>query len=147
MNLHTSPLSSLDNRYTFLFVSTNPFFISIMWSHNFFISILSLPFFPKIWIHLWNLWETNFLAVSSDLAISFSSSYISHSSAIFFTSIILSFFGFFFFFFSFSSHFFIFFSLFSFFFYFCYPDFLCFSIYYLPYFFRHLVVMPENTFL
>ena len=51
MNLHTSPPSSLDNRYIFSFLGTNSFF-SIVWSHIFLIGILSLTFFLKMWIHL-----------------------------------------------------------------------------------------------
>ena len=91
MNLHISPPSSLDNRYIFSFLGTNSFF-SIVWSHIFLIGILSLTFFLKMWIHSWNLGETNFLASSSKFAASSSSFQISHSSAIFFTSIILFFF-------------------------------------------------------
>ena len=94
INSHTSPLSSLDNRYTFLFLSTNSFFISIAWSCNFFVSILSLVFFPKIWNYLWNFWGTNFLASSLDFAAYYSLSQIFYSSAIFFTSIFLSLLGF-----------------------------------------------------
>ena len=95
MNLYTSSLSSLNSGYTFLFLSTNFSFISITWFHNFFVGILSHAFFPKMWIHLWNLWGINFLVSSSDLAASFSLSQISYSSVIFFASIILLFFGFF----------------------------------------------------
>ena len=42
MNLHTSSLSSLDNRYTFPFLSINPFFISIAFCH---------PNFPYFGLH------------------------------------------------------------------------------------------------
>ena len=94
INSYTSPLSSLDDRYTFLFLSTNSFFISIAWFCNFFVSILSLVFFPKIWNYLWNFWKTNFLASSLDFAAYYSLSQIFYSSAIFFTSIFLSLLGF-----------------------------------------------------
>ena len=49
MNSYISSLSFLDNRYTFLFLDTNLFFVSIALLHIFFINILSLAFFPKIW--------------------------------------------------------------------------------------------------
>ena len=94
MNLHTSPLSSLDNKYTFLFLSTNPFFISIAWSHDFFVSILSLFFFPKTCIYQWNHSSTKFFASFSDFATSSSSFKIFYFFTTFFTSIILSFFVF-----------------------------------------------------
>jgi len=44
MNSHTFSLSSLNNEYIFPFLSTNFFFISIVWFYNFFISILLLVF-------------------------------------------------------------------------------------------------------
>ena len=74
INSYTSPFSSLNHGYTFPFLGTNSFFTSIAWFYNFFISILSLAFFSKMWIYLWNLWETNFLAFFSDFAASFFSS-------------------------------------------------------------------------
>ena len=87
--------SSLDNGYTFPFCSTNPSFTSIAWSYTFLISILSNCFFPNTFIHGWNFFSTNFLVSTSDPTISSSSSQISHSSAILFTSAIFPFFCFF----------------------------------------------------
>ena len=52
MNLCISFLSFLNNRYIFLFLSTNSSFTFIAWSHNFSIGILSLTFFPIFWILL-----------------------------------------------------------------------------------------------
>ena len=145
MNSHISFLSSLDNRYTFLFLGTKFSFISIAWFHSFLIDILSLCFFPKIWIHLWKYFSTNFFTSSSDFA-TFSSSYqIFHSSTTFFIFIsvvffLLDFFFFlsFYFFYSFSSHFFSSFSFFSSFFCFYHLNFLCFGLYYFSYYSRHL---------
>ena len=86
MNLHISSLSSLDNEYTFPFLGTNTFFISIAWFHNFLVSILLLAFLPKMWICFkWNFSDTSLFTSSS-------SSQISYSSTTFFTSIILCFF-------------------------------------------------------
>ena len=45
MNSHTSPLSSLDNKYNFFFFCIDFFFISITWFHSSFFGILSLSFF------------------------------------------------------------------------------------------------------
>ena len=133
-------LSSLDSEYTFLFLGTNPFFVSIAWSHSFPVGILSLCFFPNMWIHLWKHSNTNFFASFSDFATSFSLFYISHSSAIFFTSTILSFLEFFlfltfFFFHSFSASFF---SSFSFCFY--HPNFPYFGLHCFLYSSRHLII-------
>ena len=144
MNSYTSLLFSLDNGryYTFFFLSTKPSFTSIAWFHNFFIGILLLAFFPKTWIYLWNLWGTNFLASSSDFAVFSSSSQISHSSATFFTSIILFFFCF-----SFSfllsfvlSLIFLLLLLFLLF----HPDFLCFGLHCFPYSSRHLIIFTSS---
>ena len=97
MNSCTSSLSSLDNRYTFLFLGINSFFISIVWSYNFLVGIHLLAFLLKTWIYLWNLFGTSLFASSSNFAVS-SSSQIFYPSTTFLTSIILSTFGFFFFF-------------------------------------------------
>ena len=141
---HTPLLSLLLTiDYTFLFLSTNSSFISIMWSDNFFIGILSLAFFLKTWIYLWNPWGTNFLASSSDFAIFTSPFQIFYSFATFFTSII-------FFFLVFSSFFFhhpssassLFFSS-SF--CFCYLNFLYFSLHYFPHFIEHLVIFTSSV--
>ena len=45
MNSYISSLSSLDNRYIFLFLSTNLSFVSIVSSQSFLVGILSLCFF------------------------------------------------------------------------------------------------------
>ena len=63
----------------------------------FLISILSLAFFPKTLIHLWNYSRTNFFTSSSDFTTSFSSSQIFYSSSILFISIVFLFLCFFFF--------------------------------------------------
>ena len=104
INSYISPLFSLDKKYIFPFLSTNLFFTSITWSYIFLIGILLLVFFPKTWIHLWNLGGTSLLASFSDFATSSSSSLISYSSRTFFIFIVLFFFSlpFFFFFFLFS---------------------------------------------
>ena len=90
-----SCLSSLNSRYIFLFLSTNPFFISIVWSYNFLMGILSLAFLPKTQIYLWNLSRTSLLTSSSDFSDFSSSSHISYSSVALFISIVLPLFSFF----------------------------------------------------
>ena len=65
INLHIPSLSFLDNGYAFRFLSTNPSFVSIVWSYNFLVSILSLVFLPKTWIYLWNFFGTSFFTSSS----------------------------------------------------------------------------------
>ena len=131
INLCISSLSSFNNGYTFPFLSTN-------------LSSHLLSFLLKIWVYLWNLWDTNFLASSLDFAAFFFSFQISYSFATFFTSIVLFFFSLFFFFSSFFYYFssFFFFSSFLFSFSFCFyhTDFLCFGLQYLPHFFGHLVI-------
>ena len=94
MNSHTSSLSSLESGYTFPFLSTNSFFISIIWSHIFFFTILLLAFFLKTWIHLWNLEGTNFLAFPSNFVIFSFFSQISYFLITLFTFIVLLFCGF-----------------------------------------------------
>ena len=79
---------------------------------------------PKTYIYQWNHSGINFFAFFSNFTVSSSSSQIFHSSAIFFTSIVLSFLGF-----SFLPPFSILSSLVSFFFCFCYPSFSCFGLY------------------
>ena len=145
MNSCTSSLSSLDNRYTFPFLSTNPFFISIVLSHSFFMGTLSLDFLPKTYIHLWNLSGTSLFTSSSNFAASSPSSQTFYSFTTFFTSIILSFFCFFFsfFFYSFSSCFFPFFSFFSSLFCFSYPDFPYFGLHYFPHSSGHLIIFTS----
>jgi len=145
MNLCISFLSSLDNRYTFLFLGTNPFFVSMAWFHNFLVGILPLVFLPKTWIHLWKCFGTNLFTFSSDFVASSFLSHISYSSAILFTSTTFSFFGFifffsFFFFCSFSSPFFPFSSLFSSSFYFYHPNFPCFGLHCFLHFSGYLVI-------
>jgi len=145
MSSCNSSLSSLDNRYTFPFLNINSSFMFIAWSHIFLISILSLAFLPKIWIYLWNLEGTNFLASSSDFAAFFSLFQISHFSIILFTFIVFLFLWFFFVF-SFSSCLLPFFPLSSSSFYFCYPNVSCFSFYCFPYFSGYLVIfIPVNV--
>jgi len=87
--------------------------------------------------------STSLFASSSNLAVSFSLSQISYSSAIFFTFIILSFFGFFFsFFFCFFSCFFPSFSFLSSFF-FSYPNFLYFGLYCFSHSSEYLVIFTS----
>ena len=144
MNSHTSSLSFLDNGYTFPFLSTNPFFISIIWSQIFYVGILSNYFLPNILIYLWNCSGTNFLASASDFAAFSSSSQISHSSAILFSSIVLSLFSFFFFCFSaFSSLFFPASSFASSSFCFCHHSFPCFGLHCFPHSSEHLVILTS----
>ena len=141
--------TSLDSRYI-LFLGMNPSFNSIVWFHTFFVGILSLTFFLKIWIYLWDIRETNFLASSSDFAAFSSLFQISYSSVTFFTFIVCFFFSFFFLFyffflFSFSFYFFPSSFLFSFSFCFCYSNFTCFSLYCLLYFSEHLVIFTFSV--
>lgn len=72
-----SPFSSLNKGYIFFFLSINPFFTSIAWSHIFLMYILLLTFFPKTWTYLWNLEGTNLLVSFSNFSASLSSQ-ISH---------------------------------------------------------------------
>ena len=147
INSHISSLFFLDNRYTFLFLGTNPSFILIVWSYSFLVGILSLAFLLKIWIHLWNLSGTSFFISSSDFTVSFSSSQIYYSSIIFFTSIILFFFCFLFSFFScfFFSHFISSSSFFFFSFCFSHPNFSCFGLYCFLYFSGHLIIFTSSV--
>ena len=100
-------------------------------------------FLPKTLIYLWNFSGTNFLASTSDFAISSSSSQISYSSATFFTSIVFSFFCFFFFLFSFcflpASYFA------SSFFCFSQPNLPCFGLHYFPYSSGHLIIFTSSV--
>ena len=145
INSCTSSLSSLDSRYTFSFFGANFSFILITWFYNFLIGILSLVFLPKTWIYLWNLSGTSYFASFFDFAASSFSSQISHSSTIFFTSIILSFldFSFSFSFCSFFSCFFFSSSFFSLSFCFSQPDFPCFDLYCFSQSSRHLVIFTS----
>ena len=135
VNSCTSLLFFLNNKYTFPFLGINHFFNSITWSDIFFIGILSLAFFLKTWIHLWNCWETNFLASSLDFSASSSSFQISipllSSSPLLFFSFSV--------FFLFSASLLYFSSSF----YFCYLNFLCFSLHYLPHSSRHLFIFTS----
>ena len=103
--------------------------------------ILSDYFLPKTLIHIWNFSGTSFLASVSNFTASSSSSQISYSLAILFTSISFSFFCFFSFCFSFLSHFLPASSFASSSFCFCHPDFLCFSLHCLPHSSGHLVIL------
>ena len=149
MNLHISPLSSLNNGYTFPFLGTNSSFNSIAWSHIFLIGIFSLTFFPKTLIHLWNHFGTNLLASSSDFAASSSLFQISHSLATFVIFIVFSLFCFFFFFFfssSFSSHFLLSSFFFSFSFCFCYLDLPCLGLHCLPHSSEYIIILTSPIF-
>ena len=141
MNSCTSPLSSLDNKYTFSFLNTNPSFVSIVWSQGFLVGICSLAFLPNTWIYVWNLSGTNFFASSSNFAASFSSLFqISHSCTTLFTSIIFSLFGFLC---SFCSCLFSASSFSSSSFCFCHSDFPCFGLYCFPHSFGHLIILTS----
>ena len=98
INLYTSFLSSLDNRYTFPFLSTNISFVLIAWFYNSLVGILSLAFLPKIWIHLWKHSGTIFFTSFFDFTTFSFLPQISYSSATFFYLCCSLCFGFFFFF-------------------------------------------------
>ena len=139
MNLYTSSFFFLNSKYISSFLGTNLFFISIAWSHSFFVSILSLAFLPKTWIYLW-FSDTNFFASIFDFAISSSLFQISHFLATLLTSTI-----FFFSFYSFSSCFFPSSSFLSVSFCFCYPNFPCFDLHYFLHSSGHLVIFTSSV--
>ena len=139
MNSYTSSLSSLEMDKSFPFLAQT--FNSITWSHIFLISILSLVFFLKTWIYLWNLGGTNFLVFSLDFTTSSSLSQISYSFTILFTSIFSSFFSLFFFL---SCCFFLSCFFFSSSFCFYYSSFPYFGLYHLLHSSKHLVIFTSS---